>query len=132
MLPFLGAGGGVAALTGVDAIKGAVASGKRARSAEDTDDYRPGDFIRGVFHAATEATRDGMNMRGKGNADDQGNIIDWAYGASKGTTDYVVKNKTKLGAAGAGGGGFLVGMALGGPVGESGFQQRLASFTKLV
>lgn len=59
-----------------------------------------------------------MNMRGKGEDDaGDGNIIDWAVGATKGTADYVVQNKAKLGAAGAGGGGFLAGMALGGPVG---------------
>jgi hypothetical protein len=58
-----------------------------------------------------------MKMRGKGKDDGEGNIIDWAFGATRGTSDYIVKNKTKLGAAGAGGGGFLVGMALGGPVG---------------
>lgn len=102
--------------TGVDAIKGAVASGKRARNAEDSDEYHPGDFLRGIYHAAAEATRDGVRSRGKRDSD-EGNLIDWAYGATKGTTEYVVKNKTKLGAAGTGGGGFLVGMALGGPVG---------------
>ena len=32
-------------------------------------------------------------------------------------TEYVKKEKNKLGAAGAGGGGFLIGMAVGGPIG---------------
>jgi hypothetical protein len=102
-------------LTGVDAIKGAVASGKKSRNANEYDGYRPGDFIRGVFYAAAEATVDGAKARGK--KDGKGNVLDWAVGATKGTADYVAENKTKLGAAGTGGGGFLVGMALGGPVG---------------
>lgn len=101
MYSFKYKGGGVAVLTGVDAIKGAVASGKRARNAEEVDGYRPGDFVRGVFHAAVEATRDGRSLRGKKD-DDEGNILDWAYGATKGTTDYVEENKTKLGGAIAG------------------------------
>lgn len=68
-----------------------------------------------MLYAATEATRDGAILRGK--VDGKGNFIDWAYGATQGTTTYVAENKTKLGAAGAGGGGFLLGMALGGPIG---------------
>ena len=43
--------------------------------------------------------------------------MDWTVGATANTTEYVVENKNRLGAAGAGGGGFLLGMALGGPVG---------------
>eukprot|EP00984_Skeletonema_dohrnii_P031810 scaffold24810_cov85-Skeletonema_dohrnii-CCMP3373.AAC.2 len=54
-------------------------------------------------------------MRGK--KDNKGNVIDWAVGATTTTTEYVGENKTRLGGAAAGGGGFIVGMALGGPLG---------------
>ena len=57
--------------------------------------------MRGVFHAAAEATRDGRSLRGKKD-DDEGDVVDWAYGATKGTADYVGENKTKLGGAIAG------------------------------
>lgn len=103
------------AIAGVDAIKGAVDAGKRARNAREEENYKPGDFFRGLVQAAGEATREGEARRGKKGGD--GNIIDWGVGATANTTDYVVENKNRLGAAGAGGGGFLLGMALGGPVG---------------
>lgn len=64
--------------------------------------------------AAGEATREGAARRGK---QEGGNIVDWTVGATSNATDYVVENKNRLGAAGAGGGGFLLGMALGGPIG---------------
>ena len=70
--------------------------------------------MRGLVQAAGEATSDGAARRGK---QGDGNIIDWTVGATSNTTEYVVENKNRLGAAGAGGGGFLLGMALGGPVG---------------
>ena len=38
-------------------------------------------------------------------------------GATSNTTDYAVENKNRLGGAAAGGGGFVLGMMLGGPVG---------------
>jgi len=109
-----GAGAGVAAITGVDAIKGAVDAGKRSRHVDEGEKWKPGDFMRGLVQAAGEATSDGVAMRGK---QGDGNIIDWTVGATSNTTEYVVENKNRLGAAGAGGGGFLLGMALGGPVG---------------
>ena len=73
------------------------------------------DFLRGVVAAAGEATRDGAQKRGKEDGD--GNAIDWAVGAGSNASEYVQGNKTRLGAAGVGGGGFVVGMALGGPIG---------------
>ena len=47
----------------------------------------------------------------------EGNVIDWTVGATANTSEYVKKEKNKIGAAGAGGGGFLIGMAVGGPIG---------------
>ena len=102
----LGAGAGVAAVTAVDAIKGAVDAGKRSRNVDEKAATAPVDIFRGVFQAANEATQYGAEKRGKKG---QGNLIDWTVGATAGTADYVVENKNRLGAAGAGGGGFLVG-----------------------
>lgn len=111
----LGAGGGVAAVAGVDAVKGAVAAGKRSRKADESEGWRPGDLLRGVIYSAGEATKEGAIKRGK--SDGKGNIIDWAVGATDGTAEYAGENISKLGGAAAGGGGFLVGFALGGPMG---------------
>ncbi|KAL7526680.1 hypothetical protein ACHAXR_003013, partial [Thalassiosira sp. AJA248-18] len=81
-----GAGTGVAAITAVDAIKGAVDAGKRSRNSSEEEDWKPGDFLRGVVQAAGEATRDGAAMRGR--TQEGGNIIDWAVGATSNSTDY--------------------------------------------
>jgi len=113
-LPFTSVFACLLAITGVDAIKGAVDAGKRSRSVSEQENWKPGDFMRGLVQAAGEATRDGATMRGKLGG---GNLIDWTFGATANTTEYVVENKNRLGAAGAGGGGFLLGMALGGPIG---------------
>mmetsp|Transcript_9825 Transcript_9825/g.17855 ORF Transcript_9825/g.17855 Transcript_9825/m.17855 type:complete len:920 (-) Transcript_9825:48-2807(-) len=102
------------AITAFDAIKGAVDAGKRSRNVNEGAEWKPGDFMRGLVQAAGEATRDGVVKRGK---QGDGNIIDWTVGATSNTAEYVVENKNRLGAAGAGGGGFLLGMALGGPIG---------------
>jgi hypothetical protein len=112
----LGAGAGVAAITAVDAVKGAVDAGKRSRNASEAADTKPGDFFRGLVQAAGEATSAGAAKRGR-SPNEKGNLIDWTVGATENTTEYVVENKNRLGAAGAGGGGFLLGMALGGPIG---------------
>ena len=111
----LGAGGGVAAIAGVDAVKGAVAAGKRSRKADEIEGWRPGDFLRGIIYSAEEATREGAIKRGKSHG--KGNVIDWAVGAADGTTEYACENKSRLGGAAGGGGGFLIGLALGGPIG---------------
>jgi hypothetical protein len=111
----LGAGAGVVVVTGFDAIKGAVDAGKRARKADEDEALRPTDFFMGLVQAAKESTRDGASKRGKLHG--EGNVIDWTVGAAVNTTEYVKKEKNKLGAAGAGGGGFLIGMAVGGPIG---------------
>ena len=97
-----GAGAGVAAVTAVDAVKGAVDAGKRSRKVSEQDNWKPGDFMRGLVQAAGEATKDGAAKRGK-TLDGNGNILDWTVGATANTTEYVVENKNRLGAAGAGG-----------------------------
>lgn len=132
------------AITAFDAIKGSVDAGKRRRGASEGEDWKPGDFFLGLVQAAGEATRDGAAKRGRQQG--EGNIIDWAVGATSNSADYVKaslvmndahqtifslhslftyllhyhftkENKNRLGSAGVGGGGFLVGMALGGPIG---------------
>ena len=107
----LSAGGGVAAIAGVDAVKGAVAAGKRSRKADESEGWKPGDLLRGVIFSAGEATKDGAIKRGKS----YGN--DWGVGAAHDTAQYAGENKSKLGGAAVGGGGFLIGLALGGPIG---------------
>ena len=107
---------GLAAVVGVDAVKNTVSAGKRGRGKGEGDDYEASDVARGLFQAAKEATHRGATMRGK-KKDSKGDLIDWAIGATTTTTEYIGENKTRLGGAAAGGGGFVIGMALGGPVG---------------
>ena len=45
------------------------------------------------------------------------NLVDRAVGTTTTTTAYVCENKTHLGGAAAGGERFIIGMALGGPIG---------------
>jgi hypothetical protein len=106
---------GLAAVVGVDAVKNTVNAGKRGRGVSEGDNYEASDVARGLFQAAKEATHRGATIRGK--KDSEGNLLDWAVGATTTTTEYVGENKTRLGGAAAGGGGFIIGMALGGPVG---------------
>lgn len=94
--PF-GAVTGVEAVVGVDAVKNAVNAGKRGRGVSENDDYQESDIARGLFQAAKEATVRGAEMRGK--KDDEGNVIDWAVGATTTTGEYVGENKTRLGGA---------------------------------
>ena len=106
---------GVAAVVGVDAVRGSIEAGKRSRRAEEGEAARAGDFFRGIGYSAVEATRKGRLRRGAGEG--EGNVVDWMVGATVNTGDYIGKNKDTLGSAGGAGAGILVGTILGGPVG---------------
>ena len=86
---------GVAAVVGVDAVKNAVNAGKRGRGVSENDDYDASDIARGLFQAAKEATvRGGAEMRGK--KDNEGNVIDWAVGATTTLVNMLVRIKQDL------------------------------------
>jgi hypothetical protein len=106
---------GVAAVVGVDAVRGSIEAGKRSRRAEEGEAARMGDFFRGIGYSAVEATQRGKLRRGC--EDGQGNVIDWMVGATVNTGDYIGNNKDSLGSAGGAGAGVFVGTMLGGPVG---------------
>jgi len=106
---------GVAAVVGVDAVRGSIAAGKRSRRAKEGEAAKVGDFFRGIGYSAVEATQKGKLRRGS--KDGQGNAIDWMVGATLNTGDYIGKNKDSLGSAGGAGAGILLGTMLGGPVG---------------
>ena len=76
------------AITAVDAIKGAVDAGKRSRETDKEENWKPGDFIRGLIQVAKETTSDGAAKRGK--LHEKGNVIDWTVGATSNTTEYVL------------------------------------------
>jgi hypothetical protein len=111
----VGAAGGVAVLTAVDAVKGAVAAGKRSRSVDEADKWAIDDFFRGVVVAASESTKKGAIERGK--KEEDADLVDWAVGATTETAKYVGENKSRLGGAGGAGVGMAVGMMIGGPIG---------------
>ena len=77
------------------------------------DKFQPLDVVRGIAYAAKEATDEGAAMRGKFAG--QGNAIDWIVGATANTQKYAKENKSRLGAAGAGGAAFIAGTFMLGP-----------------
>eukprot|EP00980_Cylindrotheca_fusiformis_P020271 scaffold7330_cov146-Cylindrotheca_fusiformis.AAC.10 len=108
--------GGLAGITGVDAVKGTIAAGKRSRKANSEtadDNFHATDIFRGFVQAAKEATEAGAASRGKQAG--QGGVVDWAYGATSSTQNYAKENKSRLGATAAGGAGFLAGAMMLGP-----------------
>lgn len=116
MGPTLGPLTGIMVLTGIDAIKGGIAAGKRSRHVDEGMAMQPLDVIRGAIYSIHEAAASGAGARGC-----ETSIvvypIDAAIGTMEATAKYVNHNKTRLGAAGAGGGGMIAGAMLGGPVG---------------
>jgi len=113
----LGPLGGVAAVTGVDAIKGAIAAGKKSRKVDEGAAVRPLDVVRGTLYSAHETAKAGAVARGGQQSSMVVYPLDLTLGALNTTTSYVGHNKSRLGAAGAGGGGMIAGAMLGGPVG---------------
>lgn len=75
------------------AIKGVVSAGKRRRSADDTSDYKFGDFTRGLFQAAHEVSADGAAIRGDHHQ--RGDLIDFTVGAKFDATEYIRSSVTK-------------------------------------
>jgi len=107
---------GVAAVVGVDAVRGSIEAGKRSRKAQEGEAARAGDFFRGIGYSAVEATRRGK-LRRSGSLARKGNLLDWMVGATENTSEYIGKNKDTLGSAGGAGAGVLVGTLIAGPVG---------------
>jgi hypothetical protein len=109
----LAGGAGLAAVVAVDSVKGAVNAGKKSRAGDEGLGYRPGDLIRGIVHASVETANSAAIKHGK----EKGNVLDFASGVSSATGSYVGTNKSRLGAASAGGAGAIVGTVFGGPLG---------------
>ena len=105
---------------GVDGLKGGLLAGKRARGAGADEKYRCGDLARGLGYSISETTKSAAAKRrlksGKGHHGD-GNLLDFAVGATAGTAEYVGENKAKLGGTGAAGVGMVLGTMVAGPVG---------------
>jgi hypothetical protein len=110
----MGALGGLAAVAGVDAVKGAIAAGRRSRpSAEQqlvSDNWKATDLVRGVFHAAKEAAEEGAAIRGTDKK--KNDVVDWAVGATANTSKYAKENKSRLASAGAGGAAMIAGTVM--------------------
>jgi len=94
-------------------------AGRRSRGVDRDEDYKAGDFTRGLMHSMEESTKAGMKSRGTGeyNESNKGNPLDFFVGASSGTVKYVDKNKAKLGSAGGAGAGLVLGTVVAGPIG---------------
>ena len=109
--PFIG----LAAIVGVDSVKGAIEAGKRQRHADQLDKATASDFFRGIGYSAVEATKKGKLRRGA--VDGQGNVLDWVVGTTENTGEYLNENKQKIGGAGGATAGVVIGTLVAGPVG---------------
>lgn len=93
---------GMAAIAAMDGVNGAISAGKRSRNKPD-DNYKVGDFFRGVVYGAIELNRKGALRRGKTDDDyydAYGNVRvdvgDFAAGATISTGEYVMERKAKF------------------------------------
>ena len=109
--PFIG----LAAIVGVDSVKGAIEAGKRQRHADKLDKATASDFFRGIGYSAVEATEKGKLRRGS--IDGRGNALDWVVGTTENTGEYLNQNKDKIGGAGGATAGVVIGTLVAGPVG---------------
>ena len=116
MGPTLGPLSGIMAITRFDAIKGDIAAGKRSHHIDKGAAIQPLDVIWGAIYVIHEAAASGAAARGC-----QSSIvvypIDFVIRTMDATTKYVDHEKTRLGAAGAGGGGMIAGAMVAGPLG---------------
>jgi hypothetical protein len=107
--------GSVGGLVVSDGIRGAIASGKKARGAPDDGKYHFGDFTKGSIRALQETSKKGGSMRAVDSQSYQ--VGDFSRGASTSTGKYAVDNKERLGAAGGSSIGMMVGAVALGPIG---------------
>ena len=107
--------GSVAGIVAADGVRGAIAAGKTARGADKNDGYKFGDFTRGSVRSLGQATKAGAELR----RGDSGRyeVGDFTTGAASSAGQYASENKSRLGSAGGGGAGMMVGLALAGPIG---------------
>jgi hypothetical protein len=108
--------GGILSVAGLDGVRNTIKAGKQSRGAAEDDKWRASDLVGGLAYAARQATREGAAKRGKA-ADQRGDIVDWTLGATSDVVEYAGENKARLGAAGVGTFGFILGTALAGPLG---------------
>lgn len=107
--------GSVSGLVAVDSIRGAVASGKKARGVSSGDRYHFGDFTRGSIRALSETAKAGAAIR-RGNSSSY-QVGDFSTGASTSASTYVGENRERFGAAGGSSIGMAVGAVALGPIG---------------
>lgn len=97
---------GVAALSAIDGVKASIAAGKKSRNVDDGAETSPIDVFRGIAYTIHE------NTEAAG-----GNPLRILQNVASTTGQYVNENKARLGGAGIGGAGMILGGLLGGPVG---------------
>ena len=98
----------MAAIAVMDGVNGAISAGKRSRGKPD-DNYKIGDFMRGIAYGATELNQKGAMKRGKIDEeyyDSEGRVKvdvgDFATGAALGMGDYIGERKGKFAGAAVG------------------------------
>jgi hypothetical protein len=121
-MPF-GQYAGVGALALYDGVTGVLDAGKSARH-DPNGAYKPGDFIRGVTHAAGATSRAGALRRGKTNEDfydDDDRVqvdpVDFAFGTASGLAHYTYENKARFAGATIAGATMVAATAVAGPIG---------------
>ena len=91
--------GGVIGVAGIDAVLGALRAGKKSRGAARDEEYKPGDFARGLMYAMSQASKAGAakcRQVGKDGEDDN-QFADFVVGAGYCAAGYVDRNKERLG-----------------------------------
>jgi len=109
-------GGSVVGLVAVDSVRGAIASGKKARGASDDVRYRLGDLTAGSVRALKETAKSGGSLR---RGENETYVVgDFSKGASVAICHYASENKERLGSTAGSSLGMAAGaMLLGGPIG---------------
>ena len=107
--------GSVTGLVAIDALKGAISSGKKGRGVSHEDGYKFDDVTRGSIRALGETAKTGGLERRGSSA--EYSFGDFSSGASKSVGQYTAANKPRLAGAGGSGLGMVIGTVIAGPIG---------------
>ena len=107
--------GSVTGLVAIDALKGAISSGKKGRGVSHEDGYKFDDVTRGSIRALGETAKTGGLERRGSSA--EYSFGDFSSGASKSVGQYTAANKSRLAGVGGSGLGMASGGVIAGPIG---------------
>mmetsp|Transcript_11443 Transcript_11443/g.27313 ORF Transcript_11443/g.27313 Transcript_11443/m.27313 type:complete len:1344 (+) Transcript_11443:155-4186(+) len=128
---------GMAVIAAMDGVNGAISAGKRSRGKPD-DNFKVGDFVRGIAYGATELNQKGAMRRGKIDEDyydSDGRVKvdvgDFATGAALGMGDYIDERKGKFAGAAVGAATVVTLTILAGPLAGLGLALLFGAATEI-